>query len=453
MSDSPKKLREDRNVIAKEIRTLADLANNEKREFTAEENEKWVRINGDYDALSKRIEVAERADSIDGEQKRDAGDNRVDKVHGGERRDGGDGAAEVTEEHRALALQAWCRSQFDIDLTEQHRDACERVGFDPNRRKLDIHLPSTRQANDFRRQFRDAHPSKRHEVRALSGVQASTGATFIPEGFVNQLEVNMLAFGGMRQVAETIRTATGAPMPWPTVSDTSNKGRRIGENTAVATNVEPSTGQKVWYAHKYTSDAILVPTELMEDSAFDLVSLLGQMLGERLGRITNQEFTLGTGNGQPKGLVPASTLGKTTTGATAITADEVIDLLHSVDPAYRTGAGFMMHDGIVLYLRKLKDGSGRYLWSSGLQAGVADTILGHTLTVNQDMQASVATGTKTMLFGQLSNYKIRTVGSIRIYRLEERYRDNDQDGFMAFIREDGNLVEAGTPPVKHLLQA
>jgi hypothetical protein len=67
------------------------------------------------------------------------------------------------------------------------------------------------------------------------------------------------------------------------------------------------------------------------------------------------------------------------------------------------------------------------------------------------MDSTVASGKKSLLFGQLSRYKIRSVGEMRMYRLEERYRDTDQDGFVAFIREDGNLLTAGTAPVKYLL--
>ena len=99
-------------------------------------------------------------------------------------------------------------------------------------------------------------------------------------------------------------------------------------------------------------------------------------------------------------------------------------------------------------IRKLKDGFGNYLWQSGLQQGVPDRVLSYRHTINQDMDSTIASGKKTILFGALNYYKIRTVGEIRMYRLVERYRDTDQDAFIAFIREDGNLLTAGTAPVK-----
>jgi HK97 family phage major capsid protein len=172
------------------------------------------------------------------------------------------------------------------------------------------------------------------------------------------------------------------------------------------------------------------------------------MLGERLGRITNTKFTTGTGAATPKGIVTCATTFSAAT--TAIVADDLFGLQHAIDPAYRAGASFMMHDSIILAVRKLKDGAGQYLWQSGLTLGVPDKILGWGVTINQDMDSTTTSGKKTVLGGQLSKYKIRTVGDVRMYRLEERYRDTDQDAFIAFTREDGNLLTAGTAPIKVL---
>jgi HK97 family phage major capsid protein len=115
--------------------------------------------------------------------------------------------------------------------------------------------------------------------------------------------------------------------------------------------------------------------------------------------------------------------------------------------------GYMFHDSILKGLRKLKDGMGRYLWQAGANTGAPDVLNTYPYTINQDMQSSFATGTKTILFGQFSQYKIRQVATMRMYRLQERYRDNDQDGFIAFTEGDGNLLDAGDHPVKYLIQA
>lgn len=446
-----KQLRENRAPVARLIKELADKANGESRDFTAEEAEQWERVNKEYDTLSRSIELAERAEKVIVEQEAPAPQpegrkqlpGRDDLKHKPE--DAADGndprkPSGPTEEDRALALQGWLRAGANRELDPRHREACNRTGIRPH-------------AGEFSFELRRDYHNVRKEARALSSTFPTAGGYTIPEGFVNSLERAMLAFGGMREVADVIRTTSGNPMPWPTTNDTSNKGARIQENTSVATTPDMTFGQVVFYSHKYTSKEILVPVELLEDSAFDLASVVGSMLGERLGRITNEEFTTGSGAAMPKGIVPASTLGVTTVSATAITADEILGLVHSVDPAYRTGAGFMFHDSILLAIRKLKDGNGQYLWQPGLQAGTPDRLANYPYTVNQDMQASVATATKTMLFGLLSKYKIRDVAGIRMIRLNERHADSDQVGFLAFSRHDGNLLDAGVAPVRHLLQA
>jgi HK97 family phage major capsid protein len=263
----------------------------------------------------------------------------------------------------------------------------------------------------------------------------------------------------MLQVADVMTTPGANPLPWPTANDTSNKGRMLNQNAATdntgANIAYPKFGAVMFYAYKATSDEILVPFELIRDNAVGLVDWLGEALGIRIGRIANDQWTTGTGNSQCTGIVQACTVGKTAASATAIKWDEVIDLEHSVDPAYRgnPGVGYMCHDGIIQALRKLKDGEGRYLWQQSANSGEPDRLNNRPLTRNQSMQATVATGTQTLLFGDLSKYKIRRVGGTRMYRLVERYRDNDQDAFLAFEEFDGNLIDAGTHPVKSLKQA
>jgi HK97 family phage major capsid protein len=191
----------------------------------------------------------------------------------------------------------------------------------------------------------------------------------------------------------------------------------------------------------------------MDDSAFELAVILGDLLGERLGRILNEEDTIGTGNSMPEGIVTGSVMGKTAASATAIGATELIDLIHSVDRAYRNGAAFMMHDLVLAYLRKVQAAtSGEFIFGPGLN-GEPDRIHGYPVVINNDMDSTVAATKKTVLFGQLSKYKIRDVKQIRLRRLTELYAETDQDGFVAFIRHDGKLLNTGGNPVKHFLQS
>lgn len=448
-------LREKRDKLAEEIKRFAEKANDEKQEWSNEDQANYERCNADYDANAtaleaeeKRAAVGARATEIqdrhetDRREKRKIGrdDFRPAPAAGlGESR-------EVTEKDRGLALRGWYFSDKRT-ITDEEMDACQRMGVNPYASEFGFNLCTSEQVNEARAAF-----VGKVNTRTLSTHIGASGGFTYGDAFVNSLEMAMLHFGGMRQVADIIRTDSGNTLAYPTANDTSNTGEIIAESTEVST-ADPSFGAVNLYAHKYSSKMVKVPVELLEDSAFNIPVILGGMLGERLGRITNTHFTTGDGAAKPRGITTMSTLGKTTAGATAITMDEVIDLIHSVDIAYRTaGCSFMFKDTTLQLLRKLKDGQGQYLWSAGTQAGEVDRIWGFPYTINNDMPAATS-GLKSMLFGQLNKYKIREVRSIRLRRLVERYAEVDQEGFVAFARYDGVLVDAGVAPVKHMLQA
>ena len=453
-----KKLKEERKPIADKIRQMRDTLNarpEAERVFSAEEDEQWKKVNADYDAFEPRIraaEINERAEFVDsdrpadrepppGHEDRTNKDREEDEERSEDRR-----KPQVTEQHRSLALQAWCRRQLndDAELTEEHLNACKLTGWNPNRRELVI---------DLRKDYRRMRAELMHgEQRALSINTDTAGAYTIPDGFIPNLEKALLWFGGMRQVARIMRTTGGELISMPTANDTGNVGARIQENTAVSEQ-DITFGAIQLRAHKYTSRLVRVPVELLQDSAFDIASELGTMLGERIGRIQNTEFTTGTGNTMPLGIAQAAAAGVTAAGASDITADEIIGMVHALDPAYRAqGPGWMMRDSTVRYVRRLKDGFGNYLWQPGLVAGVPDMLLGYRITINSDI-AAIATGARTILFGLFSKYIIRDVAEIRMRRLVERYADSDQEGFVAFVRSDGNLLDAGGSPVVRLTQA
>ena len=445
-------LREKRAELAASIRKQADRMNADGYAATAEDDAIWEKVNADYNANLKALEREEAVSRIESESRTSA---RIEPlVSDDTRRTASDTRLAVNDETRALALQGWVSVHSNHGITEQQAEACRAVGLNPHSTSLGIGLHSTENYRAIQRRYRQSHPQNARDVAQdyvatlSTGVGASGGYLIAPEQLRNTLEINMLAFGGVRQVAETIRTASGEPLSWPTADDTTNTGVQLGESTSIGSSVDPSFGKVIWNAYKFSSKAILVPYELIQDSVFNLPAVLGSMLGERLGRITNTKFTTGSGASTAKGIVTCATSFSAAT--TAVGADDLIGLQHSVDPAYRMGASFMMHDSIILAIRKLKDGQGQYLWQSGLRDGAPDRILGAGITINQDMDSTTTSGKKSILYGQLSAYKIRTVGEIRLYRLEERYRDTDQDGFVAFTREDGNLLTAGTAPIKYL---
>ncbi len=293
------------------------------------------------------------------------------------------------------------------------------------------------------------------EQRAQT-ITTSGGGYLIPTDLASELEKIMLYYGPMMDPAVTgeWRTNSGNPKTWPVLDDTSNTGRLLSINTQT-TETDMTFSQLSFDAYKFSSDHILVPYELLEDTDFNMPLMINDTLTERLGRVLNTYLTTGTGSSQPNGVVTASALGKTASAQTQFTRDEVVDLVHSVDRAYRNGpkVGFMLHDLILSSIKKQTIGSGddRPLWQPSIRVGEPDTIEGHPYWINNDMASAEAASAKVMLFGDFSKYIVRKVNDFRLYRLDERYRDYDQSGFIGFYRADGELKTSDA--IKHLIMS
>lgn len=301
------------------------------------------------------------------------------------------------------------------------------------------------------------------EYRDMGVGTNSAGGFFVPQGYVYDVEQALKYYGPMLSTSTILQTATGQPLPYPTSNDTSNVGAIIAEAAQVSTQ-DVTIGQLTLGAFKFTTNMVKVSIELLQDSAFDVDAFLKQQFAQRLGRILNTKFTVGVGTTEPKGIITAATAGPTAvgsssndgsaaTGANSIGSDDLIALEHSIDPLYRQGAAWMFNDSTLRAIRQLKDKQGRPLYQpGGYFNGAPDTILGYPYFINNDM-AAIATTNKTVLFGQLKKYLVRQVKELSIVRLNERFADFGQVAFVGFARYDGNLIDAGTHPVKFLVQA
>ena len=293
------------------------------------------------------------------------------------------------------------------------------------------------------------------EVRAQSTGTGSAGGFTVPEGFSGQIEQTMADWGPMYDgtIVTDLRTSSGNAIPWPTVDDTAKRGRLKAENAAVDDDGsdDVSFAEKVLNAYVYDTGIVRIPMELLQDSYFNMESLLVELFGERMGRTANSVLTTGTGSSQPNGIVTASSMGKTTASTSAMTSDELIDLFHSVNAAYRRSpkCRWMFNDTTLSTIRKMKDGQGNYLWTMGdVRTGEPDMFLGKPYSINDDM-ADVEAGEKAVLFGDMSKYVVRKVNDFSVMTLRERYAEYFQVGMVGHTRFDGELLNTGA--VKHLL--
>lgn len=290
------------------------------------------------------------------------------------------------------------------------------------------------------------------EYRAQS-TSGTAGGYTVPTDLAATIDKTLKMWGPMydEAICTVLNTASGNPIDFPTVDDTAVAVAQHTEAGAMTDDggVDATFGKMTLNAFAYDTEWVQVSMELMQDSNVNIETFIGELLGERLARRVNTELTTGDGTGDPNGIVTASTAGKTAALTTAFTADEIIDLLHSVDPAYRASpkARFMFHDTVLAAIRKLKDGDGTYIWSMGdIRTGVPGTLLGQPYSVNQAMASAFTTGQKLILFGDFSKYYVRKVGSPVIGVRREYYWPNI--GLAGVVRLDGDLIQTGA--VKHL---
>jgi HK97 family phage major capsid protein len=324
------------------------------------------------------------------------------------------------------------------------------------------------------------------EKRDMGIGTLTLGGYFVPKGFVYDVEEALKYYGPMLLTSEIMDTATGQPLPYPTDNDTTVMGELVGEGQQV-TEKDVLIGQVLFGAWKFSSKMVKLSLELMQDSAFDMETYIKRKLAIRIGRIYNNQFTLGTGVNAPNGIVtavvaacgtPSATPwtganngygipliasgaaandGGAETGGTSIGSQDLDNLEHTVDPLYRRGAGYMMHDQTLRRVKVLLDKYGRPLWKPGVATGDPDEINGYEYFINNDMAICPAVAQNpasvTALFGALDKYVIRRVKELGIITLRERFADYGQLGLIGFSRADGQLLDAGTHPICYLIQA
>jgi len=422
-----KTLREQMANAATEARSLLDQASAEKDATRAADLEKQHdKAMADFDAISAKVERFQKMADIEAR-------------------------ASAAQEAEARAKREAKRPGADAGEARTGGDMDYRTAFHE-------YLRAQGQKGEMSPEARAVLETGYSKVEARAQTTSNTaGGYSVPTEVANILVKSMAAWGPMYSegVATELVTNGGGAITMPTVNDTaSTAGASGGEGVTLTDDggKDVTFGVKTLNAYAFDTEWLRISKELADDSIFAMEQIIGDLLGERMGRIANMQLTTGTGSSAPNGVVTASSLGKTAAGTAAVTADEIMDLLHSVDPAYRDGpkVAFMFNDSTLSAIRKLKDGNGNYLWQMGnVQQGQPGSLLGYRYHINQSM-ASLATGQKVMLFGDFGKYYVRKVGQPLIGAIQ------DKDfwpgfGIAGYIRFDGELAD--TAAVKHMITA
>ena len=278
-----------------------------------------------------------------------------------------------------------------------------------------------------------------YDVRnALQIGTLSEGGYTVPDEFEHTLVQALEEENIMRGLVHVITTSSG-DRKIPIV--TSKGSASWTEEEAAISESDDAFGQISLSAHKVAS-MIRVSEELLHDSAFDLAAYITGEFARRVGAAEEDAILTGDGSHKPTGLLHdtlGAEIGVTTAATAALTADELIDLQHSLKAGYRRKAVFVMNDAVVKLTRNLKDGNGQYLWQPGLLYGQPDTLLNQRVLTSNFMPLPTA-GNKAILYGDMNFYWLADREGRSLQRLNELYASTDQIGFKVTQRVDGRLV-------------
>lgn len=403
MQDKIKSLREEVARLESEQRDIFRNAKNEGRVPTKEEEEKFDKI--EVDVISKRQDV-----------------ERYEKM----------AKVEAQEAEKRYNEE---KQKPKADLTSNYRTAFWKYA----QRGYGSLSPSELNA------LQNGHSAIETRGTSPQTTTDTAGGYTVPEGFSNEIEKRMLYYGGMLEAGRIFRTTDGRAITWPSVDDTGVTGARLNEDSPSVDVSDMTFGNNTLNAHTYHSKIVKVSVPLAQDSAFDLEAFLADAFSERIGRIVNTELTTGTGSGQPLGFETAVNNVSgwvTAAGASSITRGDIIDLIHGLDRVYRPNAVLMMNDATLAAIKKLAFGSGddRPLYQSSAIAGESDRIEGYRFIVNNDMD-NIGTTNTPIAFGDFQKYVIRMVQDVQMVRLQERFMDQLQLGYIAYMRLDGQLIQ------------
>jgi HK97 family phage major capsid protein len=296
-----------------------------------------------------------------------------------------------------------------------------------------------------------------------SGGVPAQGGYLVPDLFRTKLIERLKAYGGVGAVADRYTTGNGNPVDWPTIDDTSNVGEIVQEGNTFSAGADLQFGSNALGAYSYVagggaSNPLRVSLELMQDSAFDIQGLLTRLLGIRLGRIQAVHLATGTGVAQPLGLVT----GKALTLATANTGliyEDLVNFVHSVDPAYRANARWVFSDLTFAAIKKIKNPtSGDYVYVGGGTSNIQVTnsepglLLDFPVTIDQAMPTYVNASptTPAIAFGDIQQgFIVRDVADVQLLVNPYTRMANRQVEFTAWARmdatqQDSNAYMIGT---------
>lgn len=402
MNERIRQLMEQRARSVTAMRALLDAAQAENRSMTAEEENTYNRHDADVDRLTGEISREQRLHDLENEQRDSANGARNPQ----QRRQPGAGNTE----------------QNDATETREYRGAMLR------------YMITGRMSDELRADTTTG------EVRSILGVSLSgsdaTGGVLAPTTLERSLLADLAEHNVVRALADVRSSESNVDIPYTaehTIAYMVDEGADI-------TASKPKFNKLTMGAYKAAALSY-VTVEAMQDIFVDMEAFIRDDFSRAFASLEEKQFIAGTGSKQPSGILTGGTSALTAASATALTADELLDLVHAVPAEYRRKGAFLMADPTVKLLRKLKSNDNQYIWQPGLKEGQPDTLLGYKVHTSDQMPVAAA-GAKPVIFGDFKQYRILDRKGLYFQRLNEIAATSGQVGFLAYRRYDAKVLRA-----------
>ena len=354
--------------------------------------------------------------------------------------------AEETEQHG----QAIAALRGDVDGLKGQVDAIGKVAARP---ALDgaKGMPSSSAAQDFVAKYLRRGEQAGVELKSFSGVSGPEGGFAVPQEIDALIGATLKDISPIRSIATVVQTGTagyrklvttgGTPSGW--VSETA---ARPETDTPDFNEIAPPSGEL--YANPAASQTML------DDAAFDVEAWLADEIAREFARAEGAAFISGSGVNQPRGFLNAAvtdesddvrafgSLQYVPSGAAGSFASEdvLVDLVHTLRPAYRQGASFVMNSATLAQIRKFKTADGAFLWQPSLASGQPATLLGYPVVEAEDMP-DIAADSLAIAFGNFrAGYLIAERRATHILR--DPFTNKPFVHFYATKRVGGQLMNS-----------
>lgn len=256
----------------------------------------------------------------------------------------------------------------------------------------------------------------------------------VPVGFLDQVFQIARLVGPALETSNVITRASGESLRIPKLNVHSVATQKAAG--AALDDSDPTFDSLLLTPFKQ-GFIVKIASELVTDSGFNIEQVIQEQAGNAIGFQVNSLATTGDGDAKPLGLATAAANG-VDAAQTSFTADDLIDLAHSVDGAVRRlpGTAFVCNTATLGAIRKLKDGEGHFIYNP--QVSGPDQLLGFPVVENPAV-ADIGAEAKSILFGHLPSYVIVTTG-LDVAVSSDAFFANDIIGYRFTYRFDGNLT-------------